>query len=599
MGRTIDPDAQYRVKPHVTNGYSYASTQPPFVEPKTGKKAYRRIHWGTVDDNLKFTPNALFVLASPEEQKKLIFPEGWDLSLAEKCAGFTSMEAPVINDDYQNRLFGDIWLLEQVALKTGVRQDLLALFDGNREIVDDILTLAMFPYLTQYTYSRVARWQQIVDAPSSRTLTPTEITRLTQHITERHRMGFLKLRAARVGMDELCAVDSTTRSAYGDSLADIRWGNNKDHLPLPQTSEVVVYTLTSHQPIYYRTFPGNMPDVRSIDAILADLERAGFQNLILITDRGYDSLHILESYILRGQSVIMCVKVGQELISKKIQELGEFNDHPEGMRIEPVSKLYYKQYGIDYEVRATDSNTKKADRLKLNLYLDPIRRSHELLNINVALAQQEELLREMQDKNSVVADVNSIKRDFCYYKVICDPGTGAMQSFQRKDAKIAKAFRLSGFFASLTHGLDYDAVTSLNAYRIRDEQEKYFQQMKDQMVSDKQRNWSEEGKTGRLFILFVALILSSHVRHVWKASKLKDMFSSSLDVLDEMKPIRSITATGMSGKKMTPFIGKQIDICEAFGFDIPIGCAPYPASTRLAPKRKRGRPPKKRADTDL
>ena len=41
-----------------------------------------------------------------------------------------------------------------------------------------------------------------------------------------------------------------------------------------------------------------------------------------------------------------------------------------------------------------------------------------------------------------------------------------------------------------------------------------IQQMKSQIGFDRQRNWSEEGKTGRLLILFVGLILSSYVRHI-------------------------------------------------------------------------------------
>lgn len=56
-------------------------------------------------------------------------------------------------------------------------------------------------------------------------------------------MKFFRKRAASVGKDELCAVDSTSSSAYGDTLADIRWGKNKDRLPLQQTVEMVVYTL--------------------------------------------------------------------------------------------------------------------------------------------------------------------------------------------------------------------------------------------------------------------------------------------------------------------------------------------------------------------
>ena len=78
-------------------------------------------------------------------------------------------------------------------------------------------------------------------------------------------MALLKLRAARLGRDEVCAVDSTSRCAYGSSLADIKWGKNKERLPLEQTVEVVVYTLSGHMPVYYRTFPGNIPDSRSLE----------------------------------------------------------------------------------------------------------------------------------------------------------------------------------------------------------------------------------------------------------------------------------------------------------------------------------------------
>jgi hypothetical protein len=68
-------------------------------------------------------------------------------------------------------------------------------------------------------------------------------------------------------------------------------------------------------------------------------------------------------------------------------------------------------------------------------------------------------------------------------------------------------------------------------------------------------------------------------------------------VLDEMKSIRYIEHTNRA-KQITPFVGAQVDICNAFGFDIPEGCAPTYTSHQK-PKRKRGRPPKKKIETDL
>ena len=597
MARPVDPLAQYRVKLHINGDYTYASTQPPYDDPSTGKKKYRRVHWGTVDEKLKFTPGATFFMASPEERARLIFPEEWDISEAKALTGLRKPGRPEYSDSDQNRLYGDIWLLEQVALKTGVRQDLEAVFGGNREMVDDILTLAIFPYITKFTYNRVARWQKIARSPSRRELTPKAITLLTQAITEQHRMDLLRLRATRLGKDELCAVDSTSRSAYGGSLADIHWGKNKEGLQLEQTTEVVVYTLSGHMPVYYRTFPGNMPDSRSLDVILTDLEHAGFKELVLVTDRGYDTLKNLEKYILRGQPMVMCAKTGQRDVAKAITALGEFGTRPDGMVVDADAKVYHIQYEIDYVVRSIGQSTKASDRLKLNLYFDPVRRGLELMELDITLSAQESALRDLLKNKGTIADDTVAKHDFCYYKVSYNPATMVIESYELNEKKVAKARKLSGFFSIMTHGVDFDAMETFKTYGLRDEQEKYFQQMKDQMVSDRQRNWSEEGKTGRLFILFVSMMLSSYVRHIWKSTELYELFSSSLEILDEMRPIRMIEHTNRA-KVITPFVGAQVDISRAFEFKIPEGCAPVYTS-RHKPARKRGRPPKKITELDF
>ena len=541
MARPVDPDAQYRVKLHKNGGYAYASTQPPYVDEATGKKKYRYIHWGTIDENHKFVPGPRFYQASPEERARLAFPEAWDMSEAERLAGLKAPGRPAYDGECQSRFYGDIWLLQQIAEETGIRDDLMAVFDGNRELVDDILTLAMFPYITKFNYSRVARWQKAAAAPSARELTPKAITLLTQSITEDHRMALLRLRAKRLGKDELCAVDSTSRSAYGWSLTDIRWGKSKDRLPLEQTTEAVVYTLSSHMPVYYRTFPGNMPDSRSLEAILGDLGHAGFKDLVLITDRGYESLRNLEGYILKGQSMVMCAKTGQKNVSRAIESLGRFDTRPEGMAVDADARIYYRQFDVGYTVEGTGGAAKAADRLRLNLYFDPVRRGLELMELDIALSCQEGALGGLLASGGTLGDDAWVKREFSYYKVAFDPATREIKSYRQDEKKVAKAKSLSGFFAIMTHGVDFDAMCAFRTYRLRDEQEKYFCQMKDQMASDRQRNWSEEGKTGRLFILFVSLVLSSYVRHVWKTTRLRGLFPTSLDVLDEMRPIRLVS----------------------------------------------------------
>lgn len=208
-------------------------------------------------------------------------------------------------------MYGPSWFLDNVARETGLLSDLTKVFCGNLEKVYNVLTLAYYLFLDNRTYAHIEKWQREVKTPSVHTLTCSSITRLAQGITEQNRMDLFRLRAKRMSKDEYCAVDSMSVSTYGFHLVDIRWGHNKEHLPLKQTLEVIVYSLTSHLPFYYLELPGNEPDSRTLEMIMTELEHAGFRNIFLITDRGYESLKNLEVCIAKGQKLITSVKCGQ------------------------------------------------------------------------------------------------------------------------------------------------------------------------------------------------------------------------------------------------------------------------------------------------
>ena len=591
MARPAHEDSIYKVSIHKNGGYMYAATHT-FTMTDAGKRKYKHVHWGTVTEGNKFLPGKQYLYATTEERGRLIFPKGWDLSEIDKLASSHKKGRAAHEGEDANRLYGDVWLLERVVDRVGLRKDLETVFDGNAEMVNDILTLAYFPFLTGYNYTRVARWQRIERTPSRHELTPTTITRLAQSITEQNRMDLFRCRAARIGKDELCAIDSTTRSAYGHSLADIHWGKNKDHLPLEQTVEVVVYSLDSHMPVYYRTFPGNIPDSRSVETILADIAHAGFPRVMFVTDRGYESLQNLERYILRGQPMIMSVSVHQKFIYEKILEFGPIDVRPEAMSLDLKTMLYYKQYDLDYPVKGNGDVVHKADRMRLNLFFDAGRRTSDLLCIDAEIERQRLSLAAAMEEGTPMEDDKTIRRIYNWFDLTLSETDRKLVSYAVNEKKVFNARKAAGFFAYVTLGTDKTALESLEAYMLRDEQEKYFQQMKGQMCFGRQQVWTEESKNGRLFILFVAQIISSYVRHVWKDSgHLRKLFGSTHDMLDEMRPIRCIEHTGKM-RTITPFVGAQVDICEAFGLDIPEGCAPKYRSRKVEPKR-RGRPRKK------
>jgi len=553
---------------HTNGNHRYASTKP-YTIGEDGIKRYTYKHWGTLDEQNRFIPGMAYMYASIEEREQLIFPKDWDLSQIETISGTKRRGRIVYEAEDVDRQFGPTWLLNQVAVKTGLLDDLRSVFSGNMEMVNDILTLAYFPFIDNLSYNQLSQWQREVKAPSGRDLNSVNITRLAQSITEQNRMDIFRCRAARLGKDDLCAVDSTSMPTYGFNLVDIRWGRNKEHLPLRQTVELVVYSLTTHMPIYYKELPGNMPDVRTIELIMIELRHAGFKNLVLITDRGYESVKNLELYISRGQKVITSVKVSQGDVLKKIKEIDMSHGYPKGMTLAKKENLYYAQYGMDYTVHGKGDALIKADKYRLNLYFNPAKRAEAMCDIQHAVDEQAEAAQAMMETGEPVSDRDEIKKRFNMLFIKFE-ANNRIASFEVNREKQDALLLTAGFFASKTIGVDLDPLAARDNYGMRDEQEEAFALQKGALGQDRLRTWSETSKHGRMFITFIGLILASYVRATWKGNEvLKKKFGSTEAVLAEMRTIRYIEHSGKF-KFITPFVGAQIDICKAFGCTRPL-----------------------------
>ncbi|MBO4334791.1 MAG: transposase [Desulfovibrio sp.] len=623
MGRPVDPLSPYRVSIHRNGNYNYASTQINRFNSETGQKEHKRIHWGRLTEENKFIPGNEFISASQEIRSKLIFPKEWDLSEIEiYCKNNCSNENNELKFvfEFQNYLYGDIWLLEMVAKKTGVYDDLMSVFLNDKEKVNKILTLAYFLFSGYKNYNHTSNWQKIVKTPCQSILLPYDITRFTQKITQSDRFNFFKLRTERMKDREICSVDSTSRSAYGHCLPDIKFGNNKEKLPLPQTLEVVVYTLSGHEPIYFRTFQGNAPDSRTLDIILYELDSAGYKDPILITDRGYESTKNLEKYIEGNKKAIICSKIGQKHIKEFIKSFNDYSYYPREMALDTKTGLYYIQKKIEYKFTDSNGNVINAENLKLNLYFNPIKRCEELLDLDIDLNNQAEsldylksnainiddesaldkefplyivkynkftILEKYEEKNhqknkyidklnnlistkEAIQDKSELEKDYVDYNLTFKSIT-IITEFERNEKKYNDKILCSGFFATTMVNLNIGPLEAYNHYLLRDEQEKYFHMMKGVMNSNRQRSSSQAGKDGRLFILFVAQIIGCYIDQIRKTKLTK--YHSISSILEEMRSIRYIKHPNFPAK-ISPFVSKQLEICEAFEFDIPEGCAP-------------------------
>ena len=73
-----------------------------------------------------------------------------------------------------------------------------------------------------------------------------------------------------------------------------------------------------------------------------------------------------------------------------------------------------------------------------------------------------------------------------------DPETDKLV-YRLKDKQVTKAINTAGFFSSVSYKIEGGAAQQMALYALRDEQEKYFEEMKEQLEFSVQRNSSEDG----------------------------------------------------------------------------------------------------------
>ena len=650
MARPPNPDALNRVRSWETNGYHYAYVYRYEKDDKNkDKRVRKKIYIGALDEKLVMKPNDSLRLMGVGGRRQLVFPDAWDISAFARLDGSSQAEKTMPSDNgngtgndaingidgnratndgiaggspggesthplsaeerfplYNNKIYGDFWLCEEVLKAKGVHDDLLATFNHDLVMFDDITTLAIYPLLSRKSYNMVASWQKYHHTPSLHPLESDYITRLSQKICDGDRLEFSRLRIARQPPGAYGCVDSTTRSGYTSPthVVNVRFGHNKDGVNLACTSDVVVYSLATHEPVYIKSFPGNQSDMTTVRTVLEELSLLGITDIILITDRGYCSLENIGSFIREKIPFLTAAKVEQKPVFDCLSQVqyDEFGI-PCNMAYDEETWIYCLQVGIDpFDIPLPDGTRVKAEGIKANLYLDIHSRTTELNNLKLAIDAENAEINKINGGECAMPSAKDFNKRFRWFRAITQKQKTEVDGIERtiettqvlvhKDAR-RKAAAMAGFFSSLQWDIENSAVQSLHDYRLRDEQEKYFYGLKDVVGSDTQDVWTEGSRLGRDFIYLVGLVVYSHIKYVWHTTPdLKKEYGSTELLVDSMAPIRYAEyPNGVT--HMTSFNSKQVAICAAFKISPPAECMTENQKEeyrRTTSPRPRGRP---------
>ncbi len=585
MSRRKDPETQYRMKLFVSNSHRYAATANPGYNAEN-KWVSNTTIWGKLTENSVFDPNLRFMMLSTDEKKKYIFPENWDVSAAFRTPSTEDEGGEVYNGkEDQYKIYGNSLLLERTADSCGLREDLESVFDKN--IADDILSLSYFLILSEKNFNRMESEAKVQWFPSQDGLSPDYITRLSQTITREQINSFMALRKKRNTSDlGWFGVDSTSISSYSRSLSDAHWGKNKEHDKLRQLNLMVMYDMLSELPVHYRNLPGNIPDSRTLRLLIEELKAEAFNNFGLILDRAYLTKENLTLFVGNGYKGIFMAKTSDAAIKKEIEkaETKEGSMQRTGVFLRDFG-CYAKEcvYPFSYLKEGEKGRGEEANQ-RLCLFFDPEVKGAEEKEIANDLLEYEESIKDHIQRAAAVD--RSLINKFSKYFDLTVNDQSVITAYTLNRDKVDEELSLAGYFAIVCVNMnkeEYPIIWVLTSYRRRDMQEKAFTYLKGWQNGRRLRTSTEPSTEGRKFFQFVSLILNCQLHHLYfhAPEELRKKFASVWEMLDEMRSVRYVQLKGRR-EKVSEFVGAQIEIFDALGFDIPQGSRP---ATKKPPKK--------------
>ena len=429
----------------------------------------------------------------------------------------------------------------------GLRKLLEKHFGKERAV--DILTVSHYMMIRGNVMYYLPDWAEETVTFGGGHLSSGRISRLFSGINENERICFFNDWMKRKKNTEYLAYDVTSISSYGKNMENLEWGYNRDKEKLPQINMGMYFGEESRLPLYYRIYPGSIPDKAHLKYMTEDNEVISSKKTRFVMDRGFYSAENMQYLVQKGCRFIIALpshmKFCIELIDKHREEIVNQAECYLGKG---------KPYGRAYEV------TENGYRMRVHLYYDPYKATAESERLYEEIARQEKELSQMDTPPD-----RKLRYDRYFY--INRTKDGRL-GYRRNMEAINKALSRSGFF--LIGETDFKKTTAeiLEIYRRRDVVEKSFDNLKNDIDMRRLYVQSDEVAEGKMFTGFIALIVRTYMQNQLGEymNMHKFTFQKILLELDKVKLIHSANHEN-NCRLLNPPTKTQRDIMECLSLD--------------------------------
>jgi transposase len=459
---------------------------------------------------------------------------------------------PVPASSITRSFYGAGYLFDTILHQLGILEDLQQCFPHSWKA---LLSLSYFMILEdRNSLSRFTKWAATHTHPYGKSLPSQRISELFASITEEAKQHFFRCLWKRFTETEYWAYDITSISSYGKGLKQLRYGHNKDHELLPQINLALLFGEETELPFYYRKLAGNIPDVKTLRHLLSELRFFEKASMKVVMDRGFYSDANIQALCQQHLKFLIAVKTSLRFVQEELDQvrtsLRSWEHYQESHQCYALSRSIRWDYRQDRPYKGDTLEEKR--RMYLHLYFNPAK----------ALEEEERfhhLLHKLQvDLEQGVRDPAYEKQYEKYFVWTQTPQRGV--KVKAKQEAIDQARKNYGYFTLLSNEIK-DPMEALRIYRRKDGVEKAFGNLKEGLNFNRPRVSSDQSLDGKLFVVFLALIIISQIKKRMRKKQLKKSYTFQ-EVLDQLDVIEAYEQPGQR-LRIGEMTQRQRDLYEA------------------------------------
>ena len=527
------------------------------------KKIPSIVDFGTFDPLTKKIEFKNNVKENKDDQKNGLNLDATSNSITKKanniikdCLETQNIRIEISNDniielksyEYSCKEYGSHILLMKILEDTGLKFVLKDVFPKKWK---EIATLAYYLVCNNAALMYCENWvDDTVTYLDNNAMQSPRISELLHAITYDNTMSFYENWAKYVMDKDYLALDITSISSYSQLMNLVEPGHNRNDENLPQVNYCLLFGEKSSLPVISSTYPGSINDVVALTSFIGELEPINNFNYKLVMDNGFYSLNNIKMFLDKYPTYKFLISVPfTTSIAKKIVTDG----------ITKFDKS--RSFRIDNDIILAYSFIQKLNN-KYNLIYHVY--CNELL-ISRAYANKTNDILTLKDQAkvnfNVFKDLKDYKKHINFNKISDQVQYDITVNYNR----IVNELKNIGWMIIVGNELDLTYQDAIAIYRNKDYVEKAFNRFKNLLDLKRLRTHTDKNSINKLFIGFVALVITSYINKIMSKNKLYSVYTLT-ELIQSLNKIKLLSQDNNS--IITPISKKNKEILDLFGIKI-------------------------------